>query len=180
MTSASDADIVKKLKKGKLPALEELIDKYSRYTAAIVGNILRGRSEDCEEVVSDVFFALWENRLNLRPESLKSYIGTVARNKAFNLIRKDKEVLPLEDDILIFGEDIAEEAEKKDISARLIAALDTLEPKHKELFIRHYYYGFSIAEAANDMGINPSTAKTWLCRGREALRKVLCEADFLD
>lgn len=176
----TDEDIVKNLKKGKIPALEELIDKYSRYTAAIVKNILRDRQEDCEEIVSDVFFAVWENRLILRAESLKSYIGTVARNKAFNLMRKDKEVLPLEDDILIFDENIALNTEKKDMADRLKSALDTLDPLHKELFVRHYYYGFTVAEAADDMGINPSTAKTWLCRGREALKKVLSEEDLLD
>lgn len=176
----TDEDIVKNLKKDKLHALEELIDKYSRYTAAVVGNILRDRREDCEELVSDVFFAVWENRRSLRAESLKGYIGTVARNKAFNLIRKDKEVLPLEDDVLIFDEDIALNTEKKDMADRLKAALNTLDPLHKELFVRHYYYGFTVSEAASDMGINPATAKTWLCRGREALKKVLSKEDFLD
>jgi len=180
VTDVTDDNIVKNLKKSKISALEQLIDKYSRYAAAIVKNILRNREEDCEELVSDVFFAVWENRLTLRPESLKSYIGTVARNKAFNLLRKDKETLPLEEDILIFDEDIALCAERKDMADRLRSALDTLDPLHKELFIRHYYYGFTLAEAAKDMGINPSTAKTWLCRGREALRKVLSEEDFLD
>lgn len=176
----TDEDIIKKLKKDKTSALEELIDKYSRYAAAIVKNILRQRTEDCEEIVSDVFFAVWENRHTLRAESLKSYIGTVARNKAFNLLRKDKETLPLEEDILILDGDIAFDAEKKDLADRLKAALDTLDPLHKELFIRHYYYGFTVTEAADDMGINLSTAKTWLYRGREALKKVLNEEDFLD
>ena len=169
----NDEDILKSLQNGDTKAFERLIDKYARYVSAVLKNILRDRAEDCEELAADVFFAVWENKEKLRADGLKSYIGSVARNKAFNLIRKDKLVLPLEDDLLIFDDDIALNAEKKDSAQRLNAALDSLEPAQKELFVRHYYYGFTVAEAAKEMNINLSTAKTWLKRGRETLKEIL-------
>ena len=80
--------------------------------------------------------------------------------------------------MLIFeGEDIELNAERKDTAEHLRLALDSLEPLHKELFVRHYYYGFTIAEAAKEMGINLSTAKTWLKRGRETLKEMLSKED---
>lgn len=174
----NDEELLRDLKNGSTAALEQLIGKYSRYVSAVLKNILREQAEDCEELAADVFFAVWENRDGLRAEGLKSYIGSIARNKAFNLIRRNKLALPLEDDLLIFeGEDIELNAERKDTAEHLRLALDSLEPLHKELFVRHYYYGFTIAEAAKEMGINLSTAKTWLKRGRETLKEMLSKED---
>lgn len=175
----NDEELLRDLKNGGTAALEQLIDKYSRYVSAVLKNILRERAEDCEELTADVFFAVWENRDSLRAEGLKSYIGSVARNKAFNLIRRDKLALPLEEDLLILdGTDMELSTERKDTAQRLKLALDSLEPLHKELFVRHYYYGFTVAEAAKEMGINSSTAKTWLKRGRETLKEMLSKEDF--
>ena len=39
--------------------------------------------------------------------------------------------------------------------------------------MRHYYYGQTVQEAALAMGVNLSTAKAWLRRGREALKAIL-------
>lgn len=175
---SDDEKLLKKIKTNDPKALEQLIDKYSRYVSAILKNLLRDRPEDREELTADVFFAVWENRENLRADSLKSYIGSVARNKALNLLRKDKLTLPLEEDLLIFDEDIALNTEKKDLAQKLNSALDSLGVKQKELFVRHYYYGFTVAEAAKDMGINPSTAKTWLKRGRESLKEILTKQEI--
>ena len=48
----------------------------------------------------------------------------------------------------------------------------------RELFVRHYYYGQTVARAAEEMGLNPSTAKTRLRRGREKLKEHLRKAGF--
>lgn len=52
-------------------------------------------------------------------------------------------------------------------------ALSHLDKPQRELFVRHYYYGQTVREAALAMGLNLSTAKTWLRRGRETLKAIL-------
>ena len=42
---------------------------------------------DAEEVAADVFAALWKHAENIKPSSLKSWLGTVARNTAKNKLR---------------------------------------------------------------------------------------------
>ena len=176
----TDEEIVKQLRRGKTKALSCLIDKYANYVSVVLGRILPNRAEDREELAADVFCAVWENRDRLESDRLKGYIGSIARNKAFNLLRADKSVLPLEEDMLIFDdEDVQDTVEQKDIAARIDVALDSLEPKQKELFIRYYYYGFTVAKAAEEMGINLSTAKTWLSRGREVLKNILSKEDII-
>lgn len=43
-----------------------------------------------EEVVQDVFVKLWEERNELKIESIKTYLFTSARNRMFNYIRDEK------------------------------------------------------------------------------------------
>ena len=54
-----------------------------------------------------------------------------------------------------------------------LGAVARLDRPQRELFVRHYYYGQTVREAALAMGLNLSTAKTWLRRGRETLKTIL-------
>ena len=169
-----EKELVKRLQKGDTKALEELIDRYGRYVSSIISRILQGRPEDCKELSADVFLAAWNNRQKLRSEKLKGYLGAIARNKAFNKLRYEHEELPLEEDILVFEDDEPCDAvERKDTALLVNRALEQLEPRMRELFLRHYYYGQKLGEAAEEMGITLSAAKVWLHRGRAALREIL-------
>ena len=92
---------------------------------------------------------------------------------------QDREVLALEEDVLCLAEDgpqrLLEEREQAELVRR---ALGELERPDRELFVRHYYYGQTVARAAEEMGLNPSTAKTRLRRGREKLKEHLRKAGF--
>ena len=70
---------------------------------------------------------------------------------------------------------LLEEREQAELVRR---ALGELERPDRELFVRHYYYGQTVARAAEEMGLNPSTAKTRLRRGREKLKEHLRKAGF--
>lgn len=63
----SDCTVIKKLKQNDEKAMEELIDRYGQYTAAIVYRISGSslNAEDIEEIVSDVFYAIWKSRHHL-------------------------------------------------------------------------------------------------------------------
>lgn len=171
--------LIRSLQKGETSALDRLISKYNKYVSSVIGRIIGGRTADCEELTADVFLAAWNNRDKLQEGKIKSYLGKIARNKAFDLLRQDKDALPLEEDILVYDAlDIEEQAEKADMSLILKEALGKLEKRQRELFVRHYYYGQTIKEAAEEMGINLSTAKNWLYRGQGVLREYLEKIGF--
>lgn len=113
------------------------------------------------------------------PEQIRGWLGKVARNRALNRLRASREVLALEEDVLCLAEDgpqrLLEEREQAELVRR---ALGELERPDRELFVRHYYYGQTVARAAEEMGLNPSTAKTRLRRGREKLKEHLRKAGF--
>lgn len=170
----TETELVKALRRGNLDALSELIDRCTPYVSSVISRILRGRQADVEELTADVFLAAWDNRDKLRPGQVKGYLGAIARNRAFNLLRGLRESLPLEDDVLLLTADGPEKELDKRETARVVnRALSRLERPQRELFVRHYYYGQTVQEAALAMGLNLSTAKTWLRRGRETLKSEL-------
>ena len=150
------------------------MDRYTPYVSSVVSRILRGRAADTEELTADVFLAAWDHRDQLRPGKVKGWLGAVARNRAFNLLRADREALPLEEDVLLLETDGPDkELDKKETTRVVNQALAQLDRPQRELFVRHYYYGQTVREAALAMGLNLSTAKTWLRRGRETLKAIL-------
>lgn len=172
--------LIRSMQKGDTAALDKFIKRYNRYVSSIIGRIIGiGRRADCEELTADVFLAVWNNRDKLQESKIRSYLGKIARNRAFDLLRQDKDALPLEEDILIYDSlDIEEHTEKADTGLILKEALEKLDKKQRELFVRHYYYGQTIKEAAEEMEINLSTAKSWLYRGQTLLREILEKSGF--
>ncbi len=170
----TEKQLVKALRRGDLPALEELLDRYTPYVSSVIARILRGRQADVEELTADVFLAAWDNRDKLQTGKVKGYLGAIARNRAFNLLRADRESLPLEEDVLLLETDGPDQELDRRETARIVnKALSRLDRPQRELFVRHYYYGQTVQEAALAMGLNLSTAKTWLRRGRETLKAIL-------
>ena len=170
----TEEQLVQSLQRGGTSALEELIRRYTPWVSSIIGRIVRDRGADAEELTADVFLAAWDNREKLRAGQVKGYLGAIARNKAFNLLRARHEDLPLEDDVLLVEADGPDrELDRRETARAVNRALDALEKPQRELFVRHYYYGQTVREAAQAMGLNLSTAKTWLRRGRETLKTEL-------
>ena len=175
----SEHELVLALRRGEVPALEELIRQYTPCVSAVLARVLPRRQADWEELAADVFLAAWEHRDRLEAGRLKGWLCTVARNRAVDLLRADRDSLPLEDDALILAGDSPQQAlEEQELTQLLREALSTLGERPRELFIRHYYYGQTVAEAAGAMDLNLSTAKTWLRRGRQALRDYLSEEGY--
>ena len=170
----TEKQLIKELARGEQSALEALIRHYTPYVSSVAARILRGRPADVEELTADVFIAAWENRDRLRSGKVKGYLGAIARNRAFNLLRADRVYLPLEDDVLLLETDGPEkELDRRDTARVIHQALSQLDRSQRELFVRHYYYGQTVQEAALAMGVKLSTAKTWLRRGRETLKTIL-------
>ncbi len=145
----------------------------------MLARVLPQRREDWEELAADVFLAAWDHRDRLEPGHIRGWLCRAARNRAFNLLRADRAALPLEDDILILDEGGPQRAlEERELADLLRRALDTLGERPRELFVRHYYYGQTVAEAAGEMDLNLSTAKTWLRRGREVLKDYLTREGY--
>ena len=163
--------MLRRLHRGDPAGLEAFIERYTPYVAAIAARMIPGCPQEWEELTADVFLCAWRERKKLQPGKVKSWLATVARNRVLNRLRERRELLPLEEDILVLAQDSPQRELEAQEAAQLVrAALETLEPSDRELFVRHYYYGQTVEKSAEEMGMNCSTAKNRLRRGREKLK----------
>ena len=127
---------------------------------------------DIEEVVSDVFVALWRSADTVR--SPKGFLGTAARNLAKNKARSYHLTLPLDDQILqIEGLTMEDLWERRELSDAVKQAVLQMGQPDRDIFLRFYYYYQSLEEISAQMAIPLSTVKSRLRRGRSKLEKAL-------
>lgn len=169
--------ILKKIIRGSERALEAAMAQYSSYVVAVIHNRSRGylSPEDEEEAASDVFYALWQHAGEISPGCLRSWLGSVARNKAIDRLRRKKAALPLEETTVVLDNPQWELVRQKEQAQQLAQALEQLRPQDREIFFRYYQLCQTASEIARDLDMSPSTVRSRLSRGRQVLRAVLCQ-----
>ena len=75
-------DEISKFYKDNKLEIEKVIEKYTAYTYSIIKTrVTKIRKEDAEEIISDVFLALWNNRNKLDlNKSMSLYISGITKN----------------------------------------------------------------------------------------------------
>ena len=88
MTSTSDKDILKRLSDGDASAYEYIFDRYHAKVCRFVKSILYD-PDAVGDIAQNVFMKVWINRTELsRVNSLDNYLFTIARNEAFDSLRR--------------------------------------------------------------------------------------------
>lgn len=176
-----DSKLIQDLKQRRRQALDRVFSRYSGYAASVAGSILgKTAREDLEEIVSDVFLALWRaaDRLDENRQSLKGFIATAARNAAIDRLRRQKPEHPLPDEEILPADEtagpeaVAIRKEQAEIMRGLLLAMPE---EDREIFIRFYYFRQTVREIAAITGRKEPTVKSRLIRGRKALREQLLQ-----
>lgn len=183
VSDLTEEQALRQMKQGSQDALAWFIQRYGAYVSTIIHNIIGQRmsNADVEEVASDVFLALWNNAGKILPNAARSWLATVARNTARSRLRRASDTLPLDEEAVIVDDRTPEATlERREQAVRVRMALLSLNPVDREVFLRFYYYYQKTADIAADMGLNESTVRTKLNRGRAKLRDFLLREDNYD
>ena len=178
--------LLKRLKHKSEKALGEIIEKYTSYVTTIIREILysKATAQDIEELVADTFIALWMTAERIDYEqysSLKAYIGMIARNKAKDYLRMNKNIdLELFENVILIADNIENQMLQKEQQQYIKKLLSKLRQEDQKIFLLHYYQYKKIEEIASIMQMNPQTVKTRLRRGRETLRALLCDEEAVE
>jgi RNA polymerase sigma-70 factor, ECF subfamily len=141
-----------------------------------------GDAAAAEDVVQDVFTALWRDPSKFDPRrgSLPGYVAMMARSRAVDRVRSRNaaaaavERLGVRDADRDVAEDsAAERVVSRDEAGRVLAAVGDLPPAQRDAMLLAYGRGLSTAEIARTAGVPVGTAKSrlrlGLMRTREAL-----------
>lgn len=175
--SMNEETLIEKLKERDPNALELLITQYNKYVCSVIIRTLGDYYciEDVKELASDVFMAVWEHISALRTGKVKAYIGTIARNKTKDFLRKNHTLNMDLDEILALpgGETPESQFLKKEQDKIVRDAILRMPPLDREIFLRYYYYLQPTAKIATAVDMNESTVRVHLMRGRNKLKQSL-------
>ena len=163
-------------------AVSETSKKYGSYLKTIARNILPS-PEDAEEIVNDVYLAVWESIPPKHPTMLKYYLSRIARNLCFKRIEYlaagkrggNAEVLlsELEECIPDPCRNMDEILEAKELGRQLNHFLGTMDSCDRRLFLSRYYYAMTAPELAEKYGCSERQVKYRLGKMRKELKHTL-------
>lgn len=167
---------------GKLD-MDKLLDNFYGYVYIIVKNGVSVylTDEDMEEIISDVFIAIWKNNERLADTiNVKPYLSGIAKNVIKNKYRKTElnfSILDYEQQIVCHDnlEEIVEENEQNNM---ITEYLKTLKQEEYEIFIMFYYEAKTIKEIAKILNCSTSKVKVVLHRVRKKIKRNLEDGGY--
>lgn len=159
-------------------AVKELAKKYGKLCLSLAKNII-GAAEDAEEVVSDVYHAVWTRIPPEEPQSLTAYLTRIVRNLSYSKLdylsaakRSDRCKVSLSEleGCLPAPDGVEEVLEAKLISAVINGYLSGLDKTNRVIFVRRYYYMDSSKQIGKIVRLSPGAVDTRLSRMRKELK----------
>ena len=169
-------------------AIYETQKAYGNYCYSIAWNILYSR-EDSDECVNDTWLRAWNAIPPKRPNRLALFLGTITRNlsldrwKERHAMKRGKGEMELALDELAEclpdTHDTQAEVEAAELARLVNEFLYGLPERDCNIFLRRYWYGDSMEDAARRLGWSVSKTKSALFRARNRLREQLKKEGFL-
>lgn len=140
--------------------------------------------EEAEEIVQDFFVQLWVGRNKIKKtDSLKNYFFVSVKNRAFNLLNKQKvrkkalsEIEHMVETDLLYQPDLFIVSELQD---QITATFDKLPNRTREIFLLSRTKGLSNDEIADQLKLSKRTVETQISNALKILRHELKDYIFL-
>jgi RNA polymerase sigma-70 factor, ECF subfamily len=162
------------------PAADVQFDRLYRTSRddvyAYVATLVRDRHA-AEDVTALAFERAYRRRGSFRPArgSARAWLFGIARNAALDELRRRGRTAVVEAEPLAYAEDADDPAESGFRRALLRGALESLQPRERELVALKFFAGLTNVELAHVIGTTETNAGTRLHRVIEKLREACHE-----
>lgn len=166
-----DNSLIAQVRNGDKVAFRLLFEKYGTRLYQFSLKYLRDK-EDAEDILSEVFMKIWENRSSLKTNtSFQSYLFTIAYNNIRQrFLKKSRE----EKYIQIFAEENLVDSSKGEdqidyiqIVQKINKIIDLLPSRRKEIFILSYKEELKNHEIADKLSLSEQFVKNQLSVARK-------------
>lgn len=143
-----------------------------------------GARHDAEELVQDIFVAIWQRRAEWAVDgSVAGYLFRAVRNRAINHLRHRRVVRELEEELLRDTQHagavssppvpIDQEVAAADLETLIQCAIDELPERRRLALTFRLVHQMTFAEVGEAMGISEKAAFILVSRARDALQPLL-------
>lgn len=173
----TDSTLVALLKEDNQRAYTEIFERYSKILVNHAYKIL-GDRDQANDVVQDVFLAIWNRRNEIEiTGTLSSYLYKATKNRILNHIAHEKVVSHYADSISNFIENdyvLADSSlREKELEAIIEKEIALLPAKMREVFLLKKVEELSYDEIALQLNITDKTAKQQVYNSLKILRHKL-------
>ncbi len=167
-------------------AISETDKKYGAYCRKIAQNILSS-NEDCDECVNDTYLHTWNAIPPKKPDIFRVFLGKITRNISFDKYKNLKAIKRNSEMTVIMGElsecalggnTTDEEIDYKLLGKSISDFLRTVSERDRKIFLLRYFYGYSVSDIADKLGITANNTSAILTRTRSKLRAYLKNEGF--
>lgn len=186
MLERTDADLVAQAQTGNQAAFTELVHRHERRIYTLALNMLRNPA-DAEDVLQETFISALHGLPHFRGDaSFSTWLYRIAYNATLMKMRKPPAALSLDEtiesdegtmprELLDWTHDPEAEVLHRETHAAMQAAVDTLSPALRSVFVLRDLDGLSTEETAAVLQLSIAVVKTRLHRARLILRNQLSE-----
>lgn len=181
-----EAEQIEKARGGDARAFGDLIGKYERKIFRLAQHITQNR-EDAEDVLQETFLKAYEHLNQFQGNSkFYTWIVRIAVNQALMKLRKRKsdktismdEGIDTGEDVVVreiaaWDEDPEQRYSREELNEILTAAVDSLAPPYRTVFVLRDVEDFSTEETAEALELSIPAVKSRLLRARLQLREKL-------
>ena len=172
----------------QLPAQEDLTinlpwfnNLYRRYHQAVYANICKmvHQPQAAEDLLQEVFLALWNNRHKLNTEQVAGWLFVVSYNKAISFLKKK-----LREPAILLNRDALPEPAVTDSTDEVLydirlsiveEAINHLPARKKEVFRLCRFEGKSYDEVADLLGISVASVRDYIKQSSQFIRKYVSQ-----
>lgn len=153
-------------------ALKEYESPLIGYAMTILKDLERSR-----DVVQDTFIKLYKQDVEKVKAGLKSWLYTVCRNRALDVLRKEKRMVSVDDEILglehskLPAPDTATDNHER--IEQLVEMLDKLSDNQREVIMLKFQQGMSYDEISTKTGLSSGNVGFLLHNGLKKLRELM-------
>lgn len=173
----TDEAIVERVVGGDTDAYSLLMARYEakllRYATYLIHDQMTAH-----DVVQDTFIKAYQNLQSFNHKyKFSSWVYRIAHNEAMNVVKKSKHISPDSFDELhdyAYEPNVAELLDKDMLKEHVLACINKLEPKYREVVQLVYYEHMKYEEVGDILRVPTSTVGVWLTRAKKRLKQ-LCE-----
>ena len=173
-TAEDDNELLRRIRLGDQDAMAVIFKRYGGAVFSVALRILRDPSQ-AEDVMQEILFQLWRSSESFvhGRGSLGAWLVVVARNRSIDAIRRRKPTDSVEDVILASPQNLASEAERNTMIAKVRTYMQSLPPEQQKSIEMAFFEGLSHTEIAAKTGDPLGTVKTRIRLALLSLRKAL-------
>jgi len=138
---------------------------------------LCGDAVDAEDITSETFLRAWIHRANIRTETLKAYLLSIARNLYLERLRKHRLHAELSDKMYDPVPGPEKRSEDREDLVRIQHALQKLNEVDRTAFILRVEHGLLYEEIARVLQLSLSAVKVKVHRVRLKLTSVVANEE---